>query len=152
MVRVHNLPQQEEPDPDEDLNKEFAPKEMPMQSTAAPTAAPTTGESMPSKIKDAVVNKVIDVKDVVKAKVMKETGSKSLTTLFLVFNPPGFDCVPTLSPGGTGDLLGSEREGGRPKRRKLETPVRDWRGSTPEKGLNRWGRAKKGLLRLLRGL
>ncbi|KIH62859.1 hypothetical protein ANCDUO_06854 [Ancylostoma duodenale] len=74
MVRIHDSAE-DEAATDEELTKEFAPQEMPMQTEPPPTtstAATTTKESL----KDVVVNKVIDVKDVVKAKVMKETGSE----------------------------------------------------------------------------
>ncbi|EPB75340.1 hypothetical protein ANCCEY_05554 [Ancylostoma ceylanicum] len=76
MVRIHDSAEEEAAD--EELTKEFAPQEMPMQTEPPPTtstAATTTKEAKES-LKDVVVNKVIDVKDVVKAKVMKETGSE----------------------------------------------------------------------------
>ncbi|EYC36296.1 hypothetical protein Y032_0911g3005 [Ancylostoma ceylanicum] len=83
MVRIHDSAEEEAAD--EELTKEFAPQEMPMQTEPPPTtstAATTTKEAKES-LKDVVVNKVIDVKDVVKAKVMKETGMPEWAFVFL---------------------------------------------------------------------
>ncbi|KJH42761.1 C2 domain protein [Dictyocaulus viviparus] len=80
MVRIHDSTEDEAPD--EDLTREFAPEEMPMQTEPPPTtstATTTTKETM----KDIVLGKVIDVKDVVKAKVMKETGMPEWAFVFL---------------------------------------------------------------------
>ncbi|KAJ1357932.1 DNA-binding protein snt1 [Parelaphostrongylus tenuis] len=80
MVRIHDS--EEDEAPDEELTKEFAPQEMPMQTEPPPTtstAETTTKESL----KDVVLGKVIDVKDVVKSKVMKETGMPEWMFVFL---------------------------------------------------------------------
>ncbi|CAL2032520.1 hypothetical protein CAEBREN_32094 [Caenorhabditis brenneri] len=69
---------------DEDLTKEFAPEEAPMEETttqAVKQVATTTKETL----KDVVVNKVIDVKDVVKEKVMQQTGMPEWAVVFIGF-------------------------------------------------------------------
>ncbi|CAJ0606377.1 unnamed protein product [Cylicocyclus nassatus] len=87
MVRVHDSA--EEDAPEEELTKEFAPKDMPMQTeppsttSTTPAAPTTTKESLKDVVVNKVVNKVIDVKDVVKAKVMKETGMPEWAFVFL---------------------------------------------------------------------
>ncbi|EFP07527.1 CRE-SNT-1 protein [Caenorhabditis remanei] len=69
---------------DEDLTKEFVMDEAPMEETATQVVkqvATTTKETL----KDVVVNKVIDVKDVVKEKVMQQTGMPEWAFVFLGF-------------------------------------------------------------------
>ncbi|ETN74094.1 C2 domain protein [Necator americanus] len=85
MVRIHDSA---EDGAEEELTKEFAPQEMPMQTEPpSTTSTTTTTTTIPTttkeSLKDVVVNKVIDVKDVVKAKVMKETGMPEWAFVFL---------------------------------------------------------------------
>ncbi|CAD6192050.1 unnamed protein product [Caenorhabditis auriculariae] len=81
MVKIHDFSEDDDAGAEEELTKEFVPNDAPMETStkAAITEATTTGES----IKDVVVSKVIDVKDVVKAKVMKETGMPEWAFVFL---------------------------------------------------------------------
>lgn len=69
---------------DEDLTKEFVMDEAPMEETTTQVVkqvATTTKETL----KDAVVNKMMDVKDVVKEKVMQQTGMPEWAFVFLGF-------------------------------------------------------------------
>ncbi|KAE9417561.1 hypothetical protein Angca_008272, partial [Angiostrongylus cantonensis] len=88
MVRIHDSEENEAPD--EELTKEFAPQEMPMQTEPPPTTSTADKEkkliyrtTTKESLKDVVLGKVIDVKDVVKSKVMKETGMPEWMFVFL---------------------------------------------------------------------
>lgn len=82
MVHINDSTEDEAPD--EELTKEFAPQEMPMQTEPPPsTSTTTTTTTTKESLKDVVMGKVIDVKDVVKAKVMKETGMPEWAFVFL---------------------------------------------------------------------
>ncbi|KAK5975473.1 Synaptotagmin 1 [Trichostrongylus colubriformis] len=82
MVRINDSAEDEAPD--EELTKEVAPQEMPMQTEPPPTTSTsTTTTTTKESLKDVVMGKVIDVKDVVKAKVMKETGMPEWAFVFL---------------------------------------------------------------------
>ncbi|WKX97003.1 hypothetical protein Q1695_013007 [Nippostrongylus brasiliensis] len=81
---VHINESNEDEAPDEELTKEFTPQEMPMQTEPPPTTSTaSTTTTTKESLKDVVVGKVIDVKDVVKAKVMKETGMPEWAFVFL---------------------------------------------------------------------
>ncbi|PIO70800.1 hypothetical protein TELCIR_07327, partial [Teladorsagia circumcincta] len=82
MVRINDSAEDEAPD--DELTKEVAPQEMPMQTEPPPTTSTsTTTTTTKESLKDVVMGKVIDVKDVVKAKVMKETGMPEWAFVFL---------------------------------------------------------------------
>ncbi|XGW10598.1 hypothetical protein V3C99_012248 [Haemonchus contortus] len=82
MVRINDSAEDEAPE--EELTKEVAPEEMPMQTEPPPTTSTsTTTTTTKESLKDVVMGKVIDVKDVVKAKVMKETGMPEWAFVFL---------------------------------------------------------------------
>ncbi|CAJ0581499.1 unnamed protein product, partial [Mesorhabditis spiculigera] len=76
-----------EEDEDQDMNKEFAPDEMPMERVTSTIASKTTEavtkESFLAKAKDTVVDTAVDLKDKVKLKVMKETGMPEWAFVFL---------------------------------------------------------------------